>query len=103
MTALPVLNMFKQSQSYEPVGAEESQAELAAWREDPDTSIESRNHQISIHRRPGFYKKGLLASIAINAMLLMVCGWMYLKLTMLVSLLQHLYSLDVVTGRRNLG
>lgn len=82
MTALPVLGMFKQGQTYEPVGAEESHAELADWREDPNSSVESRNKPISIHRRPGFYKKGLLGSIAINAILLMVCGWMYLKLTM---------------------
>ena len=82
MTALPVLNMFKQNQSYGPVGADESQAELADWHEDPEQSVESRNHWISIHRRPGFYKKGLLGSIAMNAVLLMVCGWMYLKLTM---------------------
>ena len=84
MTSVPVLNMFKQKQSYEPVGEEESQAELAGWREDPETSIESRNRTISIHRRPGFYKKGLLGSIAMNAILLMVCGWMYMKLTMSV-------------------
>ena len=86
MTTLPVLNMFKQNQSYEPVGEEESQAELAGWREDPETSIESRNRTISIHRRPGFYKKGLLGSIAMNAILLMVCGWLYMKLTMSVPL-----------------
>ncbi|KAL2037890.1 hypothetical protein N7G274_009365 [Stereocaulon virgatum] len=85
MTALPVLNMFKPSQPYEPVGAEDSHAELAAWREDPETTVEARNHQINIHRRPGFYKKGLLGSIAINAILMIVCAWMYMKLTMLVK------------------
>ncbi|KAL2054590.1 hypothetical protein ABVK25_004892 [Lepraria finkii] len=84
MTALPVLNMFKPTQTYEPVGAEEPQAELAGWREDPDTTVEARNHQINIHRRPGFYKKGLLGSIAINAILMIVCAWMYMKLTMSV-------------------
>jgi len=80
MTALPVLNMFKQNQSYEPIDADESHAELADWREDPGPSVESRNKQISIHRRPGFYKNGLLGSIALNAILLMACGLMYLKL-----------------------
>ena len=84
MTALPVLNMFKPTQTYEPVDAEEPQAELAGWREDPDTTVEARNHQINIHRRPGFYKKGLLGSIAINAILMIVCAWMYMKLTMSV-------------------
>lgn len=74
--------MFKQGQTYQPVGTDELQAELADWREDPDSTVESRNKAISIHRRPGFYKKGLLGSIAINAMLLMVCGWIYFKLTM---------------------
>lgn len=86
MTTLPILNMFKQSQVYEAVGADEPHAELEDWREDPDSSVESRNKPILIHRRPGFYKKGLLGSIAINAILLMACGWMYLKLTMSVLL-----------------
>jgi hypothetical protein len=81
MTALPILNMFKNS-SYTPVDSGEPHAELSSWREDPEESIESRNAQINIHRRPGFYKKGLLGSIAINAILLMVLAWMYMKLTM---------------------
>lgn len=77
--------MSKQSQSYDPVGFDELHAELDDWQEEPVESVESRNHQISIHRRPGFYKKGLLGSIALNAILLIVCGWLYLKLTMYVS------------------
>lgn len=74
--------MFKQDQTYEPVGANETHAELADWGHDPNSSVESRNNPISIHRRPGFYKKGLLGSVAINAILLMVCGLMYFKLNM---------------------
>lgn len=84
MTSLPILNMYKQAQSYEPVGVDDSHAELTAWRENPMESVESRNKQISLHRRPGFYKKGLLGSIAANAILLMVCGWLYMKLAMSV-------------------
>ena len=72
--------MFKQTHNYDPVGTEEAQAELDDWLEDPAPSVESRNKQISIHRRPGFYKKGLVGSVAMNALLLMVCGWLYLKL-----------------------
>lgn len=74
--------MFKQVQTYEPVGADETHAELADWGHDPNSSVESRNNPISIHRRPGFYKKGLLGSVALNAILLMVCGLMYFKLNM---------------------
>lgn len=88
MTALPILSMFKSSHSYESVAADDSQAEMANWRVDPNESVESRNNQISIHHRPGFYKKGLLGSIAMNAILLMVCAWMYMKLSMFV------FSLD---------
>ena len=75
--------MFKypQNQSYHPVDAEDPHAELASWREDPEESVESRNAQVNIHRRPGFYKKGLLGSIALNAVLLMVLAWLYMKLT----------------------
>lgn len=72
--------MFKPIQTYNQVAAAESQAELDEWHEEPIESVESRNHQVNIHRRPGFYKKGLLGSIAVNAVLLMVCGWLYLKL-----------------------
>ena len=82
MTALPILSMFKQLQSYEPVGTDEPPAELGNWRDDQASSVESRNKQISIHRRPGFYKKGLLGSIALNAILLMACAWIYMKLKM---------------------
>lgn len=81
MTALPILEMFKAA-SYTPVSGDEPHAELASWRTDPEESVESRNAQINIHRRPGFYKKGLLGSIALNAVLLMVLAWMYMKLTM---------------------
>ena len=82
MTALPILNMFNQNQAYKPVGADETHAELDDWRGEPGESVESRNKQISIHRRPGFYKKGLLGSIALNAILLMACAWLYMKLKM---------------------
>ena len=74
--------MFKQGQKYQPVGGTESDAELADWAEYGRQSVENRNKQISIHRRPGFYKKGLLGSIAFNAILLMVCAWLYVKLSM---------------------
>lgn len=72
--------MFKPMQTYNQVAAEESQAELDDWHEEPIESVESRNRQVNLHRRPGFYKKGLLGSVTLNAVLLMVCGWLYLKL-----------------------
>ena len=72
--------MFKPTQTYDQVAAAESQAELDDWHEEPIESVESRSHQVNLHRRPGFYKKALLASVAVNAVLLMVCGWMYMKL-----------------------
>ena len=73
-------NMFKPNPTYDRVAAAEAQAELDDWHEEPIESVESRSHQVNLHRRPGFYKKGLLASVAANAVLLMICGWLYLKL-----------------------
>lgn len=72
--------MFKPTQTYDQVAAAELQAELDEWHEEPIESVESRSHQVNLHRRPGFYKKALLGSITVNALLLMVCGWLYLKL-----------------------
>ena len=72
--------MFKPSQTYDRVAAAEAQAELDDWHEEPIESVESRSRQVNIHRRPGFYKKALLGSVAVNAVLLMVCAWLYLKL-----------------------
>ena len=72
--------MFKPTQTYDRLAAAESQAELDDWHEEPIESVESRSRQVNLHRRPGFYKKGLLVSIAVNALLLMVCGWLYLRL-----------------------
>lgn len=72
--------MFKPTQTYDQVAAAESQAELDEWHEEPIESVESRSHQVNLHRRPGFYKKALLASVSLNAVFLVVCGWMYLKL-----------------------
>ena len=81
--------MFNKSQTYEQLAMDDSHNESTNWRQDPDQSVESRNKQISIHRRPGFYKKGLLGSILINAILLMLCAWMYMKLELWVA---HAYS-----------
>ena len=72
--------MFKPSQTYDRVAAAESQAELDDWHEEPIESVESRSRQVNLHRRPGFYKKALFGSVAMNAVLLMSCGWLYLKL-----------------------
>lgn len=72
--------MFKPSQTYEQVAAAESLAELDEWHEEPIESVESKSHQVNLHRRPGFFKKALLGSMAMNAVLLMLCGWLYLKL-----------------------
>ena len=77
--------MFKPTQTYDRVAAAESQAELDDWHEEPIESVESRSRQVNLHRRPGFFKKGLLGSVAVNAVLLMVCGWLYLKLRVSVS------------------
>lgn len=71
--------MFNSKPSYTPVDSS-SNAELETWREDPEESVESRNHRISIHRRPGFYSKSLLLSVALNAILLMTVGYIYLQL-----------------------
>lgn len=78
--AYPQTTMFKPTQTYDQVAAAELQAELDEWHEEPIESVESRSHQVNLHRRPGFYKKALLGSITVNAVLLMVCGWLYLKL-----------------------
>ena len=72
--------MFKPSQTYDRVAAEDSQAELDDWHEEPIESVESRSRQVNLHRRPGFYKKALFGSVAMNAVLLMACGWLYMKL-----------------------
>ena len=37
-------------------------------------------HPINIHRRPGFWPKTLLLSLMMNAMLLMVVGYQYMKI-----------------------
>ena len=71
--------MFSSKPSYTPVDSS-SIAELDSWREDPEESIDSRNHRISIHRRPGFYSKSILLSVALNAILLMAVGYLYLQL-----------------------
>lgn len=72
--------MFKQSQVYDPVGSRDPDSEMADWREDPTESVESRNKVISIHRKPGFYSTGLLVSVGLNAVLLMLIGWQYMRL-----------------------
>ena len=72
--------MSKPTQIYDQLAAAESQAELDDWHEEPIESVENRNYQVNLHRRPGFYKKGLMGSVAVNAVLLMVCAWLYLKL-----------------------
>lgn len=76
--------MFKPTQTYDRLAAADSQAELDDWHEEPIESVESRSRQVNLHRRPGFYKKGLLGSVAVNAVLLMLCGWLYLKLKVYV-------------------
>ena len=77
--------MSKQHQAYEPVGSRDPEAELEDWRQEPVASVESRNKTIALHRKPGFYSTGLLVSIGLNAILLMVIGWQYMRLKMSVS------------------
>ena len=81
--------MFKPSRTYDRVAAAESQAELDDWHEEPIESVESRSRQVNLHRRPGFYKKALFGSVAMNAVLLMACGWLYLKLKVSVPSFTH--------------
>ena len=76
--------MFNSKPTYTPVSPE-SHAELADWQEDPQESIESRNRTIGIHHRPGFYSKSLLISVGLNAILLMVIGYQYFRLTRFVA------------------
>ena len=75
-----IADMFKQTQSYDPVGSRDPDSELADWRQDPPESVEGRNKIISLHRKPGFYSTGLLLSVGFNAILLMVIGWQYMRL-----------------------
>ena len=77
--------MFKPTQTYDRVAAAESQAEMDDWHEEPIESVESRSRQVNLHRKPGFYKKALFGSVAANAVLLMACGWLYMKLRVSVS------------------
>lgn len=74
--------MFKPAQSYSPLdaGDRDPDSELPDWRADPIESVESRNNVISLHRKPGFYSTGLLLSVGLNAILLMVIGWQYMRL-----------------------
>ena len=76
----PPKTMFKPTQTYNELATADSLAELDDWHDEPVESVESRSHQVNLHRRPGFLKKGLLVSVAVNAVLLMVCGWLYLRL-----------------------
>lgn len=72
--------MLSSKPAYTPVNPSPSNAELDNWNQDPEASVETRNHLISIHRRPGFYSKSLLLSVALNAILLMSVGYFYLQL-----------------------
>ena len=64
---------------YTPVSSD-SLAELDDWQEDPEASVETRNRPINLHRRPGFYSKSLLVSVGLNAILLMVMAFQYMRL-----------------------
>ena len=75
--------MFKPAQSYTPLESGDAgfDSELPDWRnDDPLESVETRNKVISLHRKPGFYSTGLLISVGLNAILLMVIGWQYMRL-----------------------
>jgi len=73
------MSMATSKPTYTPLNP--SNSELDTWHEDPEqSSIEERNHRISIHRRPGFYSKSLLLSVGLNAMLLMLVAWLWLGL-----------------------
>ena len=63
---------------YDPLRALEAQEELSELPE--ETSIQPQpNHNVPIVRRRRLQKL-LLASVALNAVLLMTCAWQYLKI-----------------------
>jgi len=49
------------------------------YYEEEQPSVETRNRAINLHHRPGFYSKALLGSVGLNAVLLMACAWLSLR------------------------
>lgn len=64
---------------YDPLRALEAQEELSELPEDTTAQPQPNNHNVPIVRRRRLQKM-LLASVALNAVLLMTCAWQYLKL-----------------------
>jgi len=64
---------------YDPLRALEAQEELSELPEQSLTQPQPNNHNVPIVRRRRLQKL-LLASVALNAVLLMTCAWQYLKI-----------------------
>jgi len=64
---------------YDPLRALEAQEELSELPEETPNQPQPNNHNVPIVRRRRLQKL-LLASVALNAILLMICAWQYLKI-----------------------
>ena len=70
---------------YDPLRLIEEEAELGNLDSDtPQTHIAPDNDNIPLQRRRRLQKM-LLASVGINAILLMTCAWQYLRIRRLLS------------------
>ena len=78
--------MANRGYRYDPLAALESQEELSELPEETLTQPLPNNHNVPIPRRRGLQKL-LLASVALNAILLMTCAWQYLKIHKTLSTL----------------
>ena len=80
-------SMANRGYRYDPLHALESQEELSDLPQETSTQPQSENHNVPIPRRRGLQKL-LLASVALNAVLLMTCAWQYLKMQRYASAAQ---------------
>ena len=61
----------------------ESDARFAAESDRlQQASVEARSRPVLLNRRPGFYRKALLASVVVNAILVMLVGWLWMRVRM---------------------
>ena len=64
---------------YDPLRALESQEELSELQEDTPAQPLPENHNVPMLKRRRLQKM-LMASVALNAVLLMTCAWQYLRI-----------------------
>lgn len=69
---------------YDPLRALEAEEELTSISEETSAPPQPDNHDIPLARRRRLQKM-LIASVALNAVMLMICAWQYLRIHRLQS------------------